>query len=152
MNPCPCGHLNDPQENCRCTQDQIQRYRMKISGPILDRIDMHVAVPRLPYTVLSTSNHTTNENSTSVRMRVIASRQRQILRANKINAKLNNKEIKKYCKLDNQEQKMLDLAVQELKLSARSYHRILKVALTIADLAAANHISTQHLTEALSFR
>jgi magnesium chelatase family protein len=152
MNPCPCGHLNDPQENCRCTQDQIQRYRMKISGPILDRIDMHVAVPRLPYTVLSTSNHTTNENSTSVRMRVIAARQRQILRANKINAKLNNKEIKKYCKLDNQEQKMLDLAVQELKLSARSYHRILKVALTIADLAAANHISTQHLTEALSFR
>jgi magnesium chelatase family protein len=153
MNPCPCGHLGDPQGNCRCTFEQVQRYRGKISGPILDRIDMHVQMPRLPLSVLALrSNEHHGESSLQVRMRVIKARQRQLDREGKANAKLSNRNLEKYCKLGDEEQMLLNNAAEKLKLSARSYHRILKVALTIADLAASNIITIKHITEALSYR
>ncbi len=153
MNPCPCGYLNDPQHNCRCTSEQVHRYRIKISGPILDRIDMHVEVPKLPSHVLSmqTKNHN-SETSDTVRKRVESAVLRQLNRTEKPNAKLTNKELEQYCKLENKEQALLNHAMQTLKLSARSYHRILKLALTIADLSNEERINENHISEALSFR
>jgi magnesium chelatase family protein len=152
MNPCPCGYLGDPLGDCRCTPDQIQRYNARISGPMLDRIDMHVEVPRLPAEVLSIRRNDVNESSDVIRARVEKSRQRQLLRAGKTNAKLTGKELGKYCGIDVSEQKLLDEAVQKLKLSARSYHRVIRVALTIADLNGCEKTTVSHITEALSFR
>ena len=152
MNPCPCGYFGDPQNNCRCTEDQIRRYRQKISGPILDRIDMHVIVPRLPVNTLTLRNKSIAESSYKVRKRVMASRQRQMSRAKKSNSKLTSKEIMQYCKINSSDHEFLEYAMRKLNLTARAYHRILKVALTIADLNNSDKITKQHLTEALSFR
>lgn len=151
MNPCPCGYLGDPQGHCRCTADQIQRYRQRISGPILDRIDMHVEVPRLPVTLLS-SFKDDEEKSTPIRSRVEAARFIQLERTQKSNAQLSSKEIAQHCQLQPDEKKLLDQAIEKLHLSARSYHRILRVARTVADLAKSEIILRQHLLEALSYR
>lgn len=152
MNPCPCGHLGDPIGDCRCTIDQIQRYRNKISGPMLDRIDMHITVPRLPLDMLNSPINDHAENSVQVRKRVAHARQQQLDRAQKTNAQLTNKDLNKYCQLETKEQDFFHQAANKLKLSARSYHRILKVARTIADLAGEDQINLAALSEALSLR
>ncbi len=150
MNPCPCGFLGDPHGDCRCTQEQVQRYRSKISGPILDRIDMHVEVPRLPMMMLSQQRE--EESSQVVRERVVDAQQRQMNRAHVLNSKLTPKILKQHCELREKEQKLLDVAMEKLKLSARSYHRILRVARTIADLEYSENITEKHLAESLSYR
>lgn len=151
MNPCPCGYYGDITGNCRCTSDQIQRYRLKISGPLLDRIDMRIDVPRLLPQDLKLDNNI-SETSATVKQRVTVARNKQLTRANKINAKLSNKELEHFCQLRTAEQTLIQEAIQKLKLSARSYHRIIKVARTIADLDNSDTIEQPHLAEALGFR
>ncbi len=151
MNPCPCGYLGDTQRACRCSTKQIQYYQAKISGPFLDRIDMHVAVTRLPTHLLTSQKKETAENSEEVRKRVTHGAQIQVQRTNKLNSKLTHDEIEQYCQLGKHEQELIYNATQKLMLSARSYHRILKVARTIADLANSKDIVLKHLAEAISF-
>ncbi len=152
MNPCPCGYLGDPTGRCRCTSDQVQRYRSKISGPILDRIDMHVDVPPLPKEVLYNSDNIHSESSQQVRTRVVKARNIQLQRIGMANHKLGSKEIEKYCKLSDNNKQLLAQAIDRLGLSARATHRILRIARTIADLANSSGIETNHLSEAISYR
>ncbi len=150
--PCPCGHLGDPGGRCHCTLEQVQRYRARISGPLLDRIDMHIEVPKLPKGSLRAEASDKIETSRAVRERVEAARNRQMQRGNKPNAALKNKQVEKFCRLSDSDQRLLEQAIERLGLSARAYHRILKVARTIADLAGSEDINTAHLTEAISYR
>ncbi|MCC7517253.1 MAG: YifB family Mg chelatase-like AAA ATPase, partial [Pseudomonadales bacterium] len=151
MNPCPCGHAGDTRVACRCKPEQIRRYRDRLSAPLLDRIDMHVLVPALPQgEVVAVSGAT--ESSQQVRERVCAARARQWSRAGKSNAALGTREIERYCALDDNQRELMAKAMERLGLSARAYHRVLKVALTIADLAASERISVAHLREALGYR
>lgn len=152
MNPCPCGHLGNLNAHCQCTKDQIQRYQNRISGPLLDRMDIHIEVPSLPKGVFSQTQKNTAETSANVAVRVLNSRQRQYKRQNKSNAHLAGQEIIKFCKVSADDQILLDQAMEHFGLSARAYHRILKVARTIADLADSEIIRTEHLTESLSYR
>ncbi len=152
MNPCPCGHLGDPGGRCHCTLEQVKRYRARISGPLLDRIDMHIEVPKLPKGSLRAEASDKIETSRVVRERVEAARNRQMQRGNKPNAALKNKQVEKFCRLSDADQRLLEQAIERLGLSARAYHRILKVARTIADLAGSEDIHTTHLTEAISYR
>ncbi len=151
MNPCPCGHQGDPQKHCSCNADQIQRYRSKISGPLLDRIDMHINVPRLSQDELL-QKRTEAEPSEAVRQRVIAAWQHQRQRAATANAQLTPQQISQYCALCPQGQALIQQAMQRLGLSVRAYHRILKVARTIADLAGEERIQLKHLSEAIGYR
>lgn len=152
MNPCPCGHLGDKTRECRCTTDQIHRYRGRISGPLLDRIDMHIEVPPLPHHQLLESNSEQNVTSEEVRNRVTACRVLQWQRSGTINAKLDNLALEKHCSLDASQRKFLTNAIEKLAITTRSYHRILRLARTIADLKNEEKIHTSHLAEALSFR
>lgn len=151
MNPCPCGYSGDLSGRCRCTAEQIQRYQNKISGPFLDRIDLHLSIAASPKTILAIENISA-ETSACVRSRVAAAWQHQAQRAGKLNAFLTDKELPHYCALDTATQQLLENAAQKFGLSARSYHRIIKVARTIADLDHSNIIQMQHITEALNFR
>jgi magnesium chelatase family protein len=151
MNPCPCGHLGNNIGHCRCTMEQVQRYRSRLSGPLLDRIDMHIEVPPLPHGTLSTTQ-SSDESSAEVRVRVERARQKQFDRNGKTNSILLGKDLEKSCVLTEADRQLLDHAIQKLGLSARSYHRILRVARTIADLADCPAIKTEHLTEALTYR
>jgi len=152
MNPCPCGFLGDPKGDCHCTSEQVARYRAKLSGPLLDRIDLHIEIPSLPGGVLSSQNTKPIEASETVRARVLAARDRQLYRQDKPNAALNNKEIEQFCQLEPDEEKLLDQAMATLHLSARAYHRILRVARTIADLGNEDKIQRNHLSEAINYR
>jgi len=152
MNPCPCGHLGDPQGRCRCTQEQVQRYRARISGPLLDRIDLHVEVPPVPQPILSGAANQEVISSSVVRERVVRARARQQTRAGKPNAQLSNPEVERDCALQASSQHLLAQAIERLGLSARAYHRILKVARTIADLDESAHITSRHLSEAIHYR
>jgi magnesium chelatase family protein len=151
MNPCPCGWAGDPSGRCLCSDDMIRRYRARISGPLLERIDLHVEVPRLPPNVLRTDG-ASGESSAHVRARVIAARHRQLARSSHHNARLDQAETNTFCRLTPRDSALLERAVDALQLSARSLHRILRVARTIADLADSDSISTPHLTEAISYR
>lgn len=152
MNPCPCGYLGDSNGQCRCTPDQIQRYRARLSGPLLDRIDMHIEVTR-PREVISLSGRRPPaEPSSTVRERVAAARQRQVTRAGKSNRLLSSREVREYCVLSEANNLLLQRAMETLQLSLRATERILKVARSIADLAQADEIGREHLYEALSFR
>ncbi|MFA7553143.1 MAG: YifB family Mg chelatase-like AAA ATPase [Spongiibacteraceae bacterium] len=151
MNPCPCGYFGDLQRACRCTPDRLRRYRDKVSGPLLDRIDIQINVNRLPAGVISQTS-AGEENSAQVRQRVINARQRQLQRQQKTNAQLENKELDAFCVLSQGDLNLLEQAVTRLQLSPRAYHRILRVARTVADLANCEHIVTQHLTEAIGYR
>ena len=151
MNPCPCGYLG--QARCRCTQEQVQRYRAKISGPLLDRIDMLLEVPPVDKKLLRPqAGETPPENSENVRQRVIKARKIQLQRAGKSNAALQHKQLEVFCPLRDQDFQLVEQAISRLGLSARAYHRILKVARTIADLAGSEQIQTSHLSEAIGYR
>jgi magnesium chelatase family protein len=150
MNPCPCGYAGHPSGRCRCTAEQIQRYRARISGPLMDRIDLHVEVPVLEPEALRRA--TPGEPSATVRGRVEAARKRQLSRTGRPNARLEPKEVERHCRLRERDAQLLSRAAEQLGLSARAYHRILRVARTIADLAGAEAIGTEHLTEAITYR
>lgn len=152
MNPCPCGYLTDPNRDCSCTSNQIQRYRAKLSGPILDRIDIHIEVPSLSNKALLSQASAQVESSAIVKQRVVAAHTRQLARAGKSNVQLNNQEVHRYCQLNKSDQELLEQAMQQLNLSARAFYRILRVARTIADLEGTEQINTSQLTEALSYR
>lgn len=150
MNPCPCGYFGHYNGRCRCTSEQVQRYRNKISGPLLDRLDMHLEVPALPAEQLQGFEHE-GEASVVVRQRVAQARDRMAQRG-VINSQMNNAQINENCRLSDTDQQLLMRAIERLGLSARAYHRILKVARTIADLGNSQQIKTNHLTEAISYR
>ncbi len=150
MNPCPCGYLGDAERRCVCGQEQVRRYRARVSGPLIDRIDLHIEVPRLAHRVLR--GDVPEESSATVRARVCVARDRQLQRAGKPNSALGTREIERYCTLSESDHRLLEQALERLGLSPRAYHRILKVARTIADLAGSDHIKTPHLAEAISYR
>ena len=154
MNPCPCGSYGDPTKECTCTPQKIQNYLGKISGPLLDRIDIHVEVPAVKYQDLSSNR--LGEPSEKIRERVINARKIQSLRFTGShsfkNADMSSKEIRNYCKLDSAGENLLKLAMNKLGLSARAYDRILKVSRTIADLAQSENINTEHISEAIQYR
>ena len=150
MNPCPCGYAFNQDIRCQCSPDSIKRYQNRISGPLLDRIDLHIDVPPLQAHELQDNRPT--EDSETVRQRVIAAYEIQMQRQNSLNMSLSPKQLEHYAGLDQTAQNMLELAQQKLNLSARGYHRVLRVALTIADLNQSTEIQSQQLSEALSYR
>ena len=154
MNPCPCGYSGDLQKECTCTVNQIQRYRAHISGPLLDRIDLHVEVPAVKYKELGME--TSGEPSIVIRERVKAAREIQAERLDGTglyaNSQMENVQLRKFCELDHESRTLLETAMERLGLSARAYTRIIKLARTIADLEAANHITPQHIGEAIGYR
>ena len=156
MNPCPCGFWNDPTRECRCTPLQIQRYVGRISGPLLDRIDIHIDVPAVKFKELSSRTPSDAESSTAIRERVISARERQQKRfgAHGIfsNAAMTPKLIRDYCRIDAESESMLERAMTRLGLSARAYDRILKVSRTIADLEGSEEIASGHVAEAVGYR
>ncbi len=150
MNPSPCGHWGDPDAESRSTPEQVRRYLSKLSGPFLDRFDLTIEVPKLPKGTLSASVQ--EESSATVRARVVAARQRAYQRQRGANAQLSGKQLAQHCQLEPACQHFLEQAVEKLKLSARAYHRILRVARTIADLADCASISNAHIAEAIGYR
>ncbi|MEW6419995.1 MAG: ATP-binding protein [Nitrospirota bacterium] len=154
-NPCPCGFWGDPRHQCTCTHGQIHRYRHRVSGPLLDRIDIHIDVPAVPYKELSTEY--SGEKSEDIRKRVVTARNIQLERFKndkKIysNGQMKTRHIKKYCKLNQDAQTLLETAMHKLALSARAYTRILKLSRTIADLEASEDIQSHHISEAIQYR
>jgi magnesium chelatase family protein len=154
MNPCPCGYFGSPDRACTCAAHQVQRYRGRISGPILDRIDLHIEVPAVRYEDLRSTRAA--ESSAAIRKRVIEARERQIERYSRdglySNALMKPRHVKKHCQLDQAGENLLAGAVRQLGLSARAYHRILKVARTVADLEGSDSIASHHLLEAIQYR
>ncbi len=154
MNPCPCGYLGDSYHQCTCTPSLIHRYRQRVSGPLLDRIDIHVEVPAVAYKELS--QELSGESSEDIRKRVQKAREIQVekFKKDKIysNAKMRSNHIKKYCSLKSDARQILETAMQKLGLSARAYTRILKVSRTIADLAGSEQITSEHISEAIQYR
>lgn len=152
MNPCPCGYAGHPQKPCKDTPSQIHRYRSKISGPLLDRIDMHVEVPHVPFLDLTSTQKA--ETSEEVRLRVIRARsvQKERFGKAKTNAQMSPQELTRFCGLDNKGQHLIKQAMDKMSLSARAYTRILKLSRTIADLENSSVIQVDHLMEALNFR
>lgn len=164
MNPCPCGYYGDPVKPCTCALGMVSKYQKRISGPLLDRFDIHVEVPRVEYDKLT--NQRLGESSALIRERVEAARQRQINRFSEnghdsennhklgmtANADMGVGEIRKFCKVDDAGETLMRAAMRQLQLSARAFHRVLKLARTIADLAGSEHITPNHLAEALQYR
>ncbi|MCB9207279.1 MAG: YifB family Mg chelatase-like AAA ATPase [Ignavibacteriales bacterium] len=155
MNPCPCGFFTDPNKECTCNTGMIQKYMAKISGPLLDRIDIHIEVPAVKYKDLSSQEN--GEKSFEIRKRVVEARKKQIQRFNGIkfifnNADMGSKEVREFCKLDSSGENLLKMAMTKLGLSARAYDRILKVSRTIADLEDSNQILPNHVSEAIQYR
>jgi magnesium chelatase family protein len=153
MNPCPCGYAGDPRQRCRCTPDQIQRYRNRVSGPLLDRIDLSVEVPRVPVSEIGAPRAAQDEDSATVRARVLKARHQALMRAGRPNAEISTRELERDCALGPAERRWFDAALERLGLSARAYHRTLRVARTIADLdGGAAALDRSHLAEALQYR
>lgn len=155
MNPCPCGFYTDPNRECTCNSGMIQKYMSKISGPLLDRIDIHIEVPAVKYKELSSSAK--GEPSSEIRKRVVKARELQQRRFRETptihnNADMPTREIRKYCRLDEQSSELLKMAMTKLGLSARAYDRILKVSRTIADLEGSENIQPAHISEAIQYR
>ncbi len=150
MNPCPCGYLTHPNGRCHCTAEQVQRYRARISGPLLDRIDLQLEIPPLPRELLRGDSR--GEPSAAVQERVNQTRERQVRRAGKPNALLDARETESFCRLSDREAALLEQAVERLGLSARAYHRVLRVARTIADLGQSESIEAPHISEAIGYR
>ncbi len=152
MNPCPCGYYGDKTDRCRCAAEQIRRYRAKLSGPLLDRIDIHLEVPNISSEILGRRPEESPETSAQVRRRVVAAHQRQLERAGKQNALLDNRDLETHAPLGQQPAALLRHATERLGLSTRAGYRILRVARTVADLAGAETIEANHLAEAVSYR
>lgn len=155
MNPCPCGYYGDPTRACACTPTMISRYQGRLSGPLLDRIDIHVDVPRVDYDKLMDEGR--GESSVDIRARVERARQRQLARFEKMpglyaNADMSASDVQKLCVLSPEAKQLLDISVRRMQMSARSYHRILKLSRTIADLAEQERIEVQHVAEAIQYR
>ena len=151
MNPCPCGWAGDPSGRCRCTQELVLRYRSRLSGPLLDRIDLQVSVPRLaPHEMRGDAPR--GESTLAVRTRVLAARERQQSRCGKTNSHMRQDETERFCRLRDRDQAMLERAMAALQLSARATQRILRVSRTIADLDGSDDIGTEHLSEAIGYR
>ena len=158
MNPCPCGYYGDSLKPCTCAPAMVKKYQKRISGPLLDRIDIHIEVPRVDYEELSGDRM--SESSASIRGRVQAARDVQRTRFSKVdskhpifcNADMRVGEIRQFCKLQDEGQSLMRAAMSQLNLSARAYHRILKLTRTIADLAGSEEIQSVHLAEALQYR
>jgi len=154
MNPCPCGFFGDPKHDCYCTHHQIHRYRSKISGPLLDRIDLHVEVPSVPFKDLKQTSSA--EPSLNIRKRILAARAIQSNRFQKANlfanAQMKSRHIRKYCQIDHHALALLEAAIDKLGLSARAYNRILKISRTIADLEGEENLSAAHISEAIQYR
>ncbi len=152
MNPCPCGYFGDPTGRCRCTPEIVARYRSKISGPLLDRIDLQITVPRVDTRDLMAAADAGAESSALVRQRVLSCRAIQAARQGKVNAQLQGKDLDHYCQPDVAARSLLEAAMQRLNFSGRAYHRILKVARTIADLSALPTIGAAQVAEAVRYR
>lgn len=154
LNPCPCGYRNDPRRSCQCSVPQIERYVNKISGPLLDRIDMHIEVPAVPYKELAAE--TKGAGSEEMRNQVLAARKLQATRfasdVTNYNSQMTTREVRAYCKLDDNCRKILEAGVNEIGLSARAHDKILRVSRTIADLESSDAIQTHHLHEAINYR
>ena len=149
MNPCPCGYLGSSQKACRCTPDQVARYQGKLSGPLVDRIDLHVEVPALRESDLEAG--VAGESTTAVRVRVAAAHAQQLARQGKPNARLCGDEIERHCVPEDAARKLLRDSSARFGLSARAFHRTLKVARTIADLASSGRLRSAHVAEALQY-
>ncbi|MEY2538369.1 MAG: magnesium chelatase family protein [Verrucomicrobiota bacterium] len=155
MNPCPCGYFGDLKRECRCSPVQVQRYRQRISGPLLDRIDLHIEVPAVEYRDVASDR--IEESSSAIRERISHTRQRQQERFSKdkrtnCNARMTTKHLKQHCQLSADSNELIRVAMSELNLSARAYDRILKVSRTVADLASAESITPEHVSEAIQYR
>jgi len=154
MNPCPCGHFSDPHHECTCHDTKIHRYRSKISGPLMDRIDIHVEVPAVPYKDLASQNNATTSADIREHMNRVRAIQSERLQRTQIhcNAQMNNRQIKRYCPVDRDSHSLLEAAIDKLGLSARAYNRILRIGRTIADLEGAEDIAAHHVSEAIQYR
>ncbi len=152
--PCQCGFHGDPQHECTCTPPLIQRYLTRISGPLLDRIDLHINVPSVKYKELAQDEK--SEESIVIRQRILAARERQFRRLEPFgifcNAQMTPRTIRRFCKLDSESEKQMENAITRLGLSARAYDRILKVSLTMADLEGSDRIQARHVAEAIQYR
>jgi magnesium chelatase family protein len=150
MNPCPCGRRGERGADCRCDDAAVERYRARLSGPLLDRIDLHVNVSAVPFEALT--NPAPSEASATIRERVVAARERQHARAGTLNARLRSRELRRHAPLDAESSALLDRAVRSERLSARGYDRVIRVARSIADLASSEQIQRDHVAEALLYR
>jgi magnesium chelatase family protein len=155
MNPCPCGYFGDLKRECRCGPLQVQRYRQRISGPLLDRIDLHIEVPAVEYRDISSTR--LEEDSAAIRERVGRARERQRARFRSdqkinCNARMGPRQIRQHCQLSDESQELIRVAMTQLNLSARAYDRILKVSRTVADLQSTDEIATEHVSEAIQYR
>jgi magnesium chelatase family protein len=154
MNPCPCGFFGDPKRECTCSYREIRRYRARISGPLMDRIDIHIDVPSVPFKDLTGTGQ--GQSSSDIRQRVIAARKIQEKRLHKTkihtNAMMKSRQIRRFCQIDEQSNSLLEMAMEKFGLSARALSRILKISRTIADLAGSQEIEQAHLAEAIQYR
>jgi magnesium chelatase family protein len=155
MNPCPCGYYGDPQHQCTCSSTTIQRYQQRLSGPLLDRIDIYAEVPRVDYDKLTDERR--GEPSGTIRERVEAARSRQRNRFEgesrlQANADMGASDIRRFCQLDPAAKQLLNTTLRQMQLSARAYHRILKLSRTIADLSHSDDIQVPHVAEAIQYR
>jgi len=155
MNPCPCGYFGDLKRECRCGPVQVQRYRQRISGPLLDRIDLHIEVPAVEYRDVASER--AEEPSAAIRDRIMRARERQQERFRNeakvnCNARMATRQLKQHCRLGQDSQELIRVAMSELNLSARAYDRILKVSRTIADLDGKTEITPEHVSEAIQYR
>jgi len=150
MNPCMCGHLGDTAKACSCTPKLVERYRSRLSGPLLDRIDIHVEVPRLPWRELAGAPE--GECSAAIRARAVQRARFEGLPGVHSNAHMGAALVNRFCRTDAEGKRLLQMAVQRLGLSVRAYHRVLKLARTIADLAGEEHIAPPHIAEAIQYR
>ena len=154
MNPCPCGYLGDPRHQCKCSPVVIERYMARISGPLMDRIDMHIEVPSVPFQELSASA----DGTSSAVMREQVNKARAVQRTRfgtdnaTLNSRMSTRQLRRHCGLDDEGKQLLKTAMDELGLSARAHDRILRVARTIADLDGSEHIKAAHVVEAISYR
>lgn len=154
MNPCPCGYRGDPRRQCHCNPMQVERYTARISGPLLDRLDIHIEVPPVPFRQLS--DQTVGTTSEKMKNDVLAAREMQQHRFGKSSLRLNGRmapsQIRKYCKLESDAESLLKSAMEEMGLSARAHDKILRIGRTIADLEHSDNINAQHLSEAINYR